>query len=214
MNFRQRIYESFSRDNYNLKVSNSKYHFRNMFNISNRKPEYHSFRIVSPSKLKHNASFQNYFVIKENELYKKIINDIRFSKVQPKMNNYFKINEEQLKEYKRKNKKLLNKQLSKDNIIYRKRLLDQKSMLRIKEIDKDYRDNHIKLVERTKKIQNIKKLILPRIQTVVNTQRKNELKRNKLYNNSIGISVNSIVKDAESLHQQKSQVHEPIIKNN
>ena len=215
MNFRQKAYDSYDRNNYTLKITNSYYHFKNIKRIINRKPEYQlNKKIRSPPKLKINSQVHNnYFVIRQNELYKKIINGIRETKVKPKINNFYKLKEEKLKEYRRQNKTLQNRQLSIENIKYKKRLKSQKSMLKVREMDKDYRNNHLKMIERTRKVKDNRKIILPPINTIVN--RVNSPKRyqyfcNYDYNNSYGSSSS---KDAESLHQERKQSHEPKVKN-
>ena len=43
MNFKQRFYDSYDRSNYNYKVTNSYYHFKNIQNIIYRKPEYNPY---------------------------------------------------------------------------------------------------------------------------------------------------------------------------
>ena len=204
MNYRQRAYDSYDRSNFNLKIANSYYHFQNIQKILYRKPEYKSIRKVkSPARLKINTQpFNNYFVIRQNELYKKIINGIRDSKVKPKINDYYKMKEEKLREYKRKNKTLQNRQISLENIKYKKRLRNQKSLLRIREMDKDYKENHMKMVERARKVTDKRSIVLPPINTITNRitpARRNQYQfsRNNEYSNSYG---SSISKDIESLH--------------
>ena len=204
MNFRQRAYDSFDRSNYNLKVTNSYYHFRNLQNIIYRKPEYQPIRKTrSPQRLKINPQpYNNYFVMRDNELYKKIISGIRDSKVKPKINNYYKLKEEKIKEYRRQNKTLQNRELSIENINYKKRLRSQKSMLKIREMDKDYKNNHLKMVERARKVKDSKNFILPPITTIINrfdSSRRYQYNRNSEYNKSYR---SSISKDAESLHHE------------
>ena len=43
MNYRQRFYDSYDRSNYNFKVTNSYYHFKNIQKIVYRKPEYNPY---------------------------------------------------------------------------------------------------------------------------------------------------------------------------
>jgi hypothetical protein len=210
MNFRQRAYDSYDRSNYNLKITNSYYHFKNIQKIIYRKPEYQTNRkIRSPPRLKINTQpFNNYFVMRENELYKKIINGIRDTKVKPKINNYYKLKEEKMKEYRKHNKTLQSRQLSIENINYKKRLRSQKSMLKIREMDKDYKNNHLKMVERSRKIKDLRSIVLPPINTIVNRIRSPKgLKYNGNYEYSSSYR-SSISKDAESLHQEKKQPHE------
>ena len=216
MNFRQRAYDSYDRSNFNLKITNSYYHFKNIQKILYRKPEYTSIRKVkSPPRLKINTQpFNNHFVIRQNELYKKIINSIRDSKIKPKINDYYKMKEEKLREYKKKNKTLLSRQISLENVKYKKRLRNQKSLLKIREMDNDYKENHLKMVERARKVKDKKAIILPPIKTIVNritSPRRNiyQNSSNYEYSNSYG---SSISKDLESLHQERKQPHGPKIK--
>ena len=217
MNFRQRAYDSYDRSNFNLKITNSYYHFKNIKNILFSKPEYKPFKKTrSPPKLKITQPYHNYFVIRENELYKKIINGIRDSKVKPKINEYHRLKEEKLREYRRQNKTLENRQLSKENINYKKRLRNQKSMLRIRDMDKEYKTNHLKMVDRSRKIKELRSIVLPPINTIVN-----RIKSTKKYNSNRGYGSayeysnsygSSYSRDAESLHQEKKQPHEPKVR--
>ena len=60
MNFRQKAYDSYDRNNYTLKITNSYYHFKNIKRIINRKPEYQlNKKIRSPPKLKINSQVHN-----------------------------------------------------------------------------------------------------------------------------------------------------------
>ena len=216
MNYRQRAYDSYDRSNFNLKITNSYYHFKNIQKILFRKPEYKQTKNVRfPQKLKITQPYHNYFVIRQNELYKKIINGIRDSKVKPKINDFHRLKEEKLREYRRQNKTLENRQLSRENINYKRRLRNQKSMLRIKDMDKEYQTNHLKMVERSRKIKDLRSIILPPINTIVN--RIKSTKKNSYSTRGYGYEYNhsygsSLSRDAESLHQEKKQPHEPKIK--
>ena len=69
-------------------------------------------------------------------------------------------------------------------------------------MDRDYKNNHLKMMERARKIKNTSKLILPPIHTIINridsSNRKYQYNRNSEYNYSYG---SSISKEAESLIQ-------------
>ena len=188
MNFRQRAYDSYDRSNYNLKITNSYYHFKNIKKILYRKPEYKpTKKIYSPPRLRINTQpHQNYFVIKENELYKKIINGINKSKVKPKINDYFRMKEEKIKEYRRQNRTIENRKLSKENTNYKQRLRNQKSMLRIREMDKEYRTNHFKMVERSRKIKDKWTIVLPPINIInrIKSPKKYKYNGDNEYSNS------------------------------
>ncbi len=135
MNYYQRDYEKSNRRNQNLKI----------------------IKRTNNSKLKNNSNdlYKNYFVMRENEIYKKIISNIRTTKTRPKLNNYHKSKEEKLRDYRQQSRTLENRKLVRENSNYKKRLKSQKSMLRIREIDKDYKQNHKKMLERLKKKNTI-----------------------------------------------------------
>ena len=135
MNYYQRDYEKSNRRNLNLKL----------------------IKRTNNSKLRNNSNelYKNYFVMRENEIYKKIIGNIRTTKTRPKLNDYHKTKEEKLRDYRQQNRTLENRKLVRENSNYKKRLKSQKSMLRIREIDKDYKQNHQKMLERLKKKNTI-----------------------------------------------------------
>ena len=200
MNYRQRFYDSYNKSNMNLKITNSYYHFRNIQNIIYRKPEYKVIKKINSPKININSRpLNNYFITRENELYKKIINDIRTTKARPKLNDYYKLKEEKLRDYRKKYKTLENRQLSRENINFQKRLRNQKSMLRIRDMDKDYKTNHVKIMERSRRIKDLRSIMLPPISTIVN--RINSTKKNRnLYNDNTSVS-----KGGESLRQYKKK---------
>ena len=200
MNYRQRFYDSYNKSNMNLKITNSYYHFRNIQSIIYRKPEYKVIKKINSPKININTRpLNNYFIARENELYKKIINDIRTTKTKPKLNDYYKLKEEKLRDYRKKYKTLENRQLSRENINFQKRLRNQKSMLRIRDMDKDYKTNHFKIMERSRRIKDLKSIMLPPISTIVN--RINSTKKNRNLNNEN----NSVSKGGESLRQYKKK---------
>ena len=85
--------------------------------------------------------------------------------------------------------------MSKENITFKKRLRNQKSMLRIRDMDKEYKTNHLKMVERSRKIKASRNIVLPPITSIVN--RVNSTK--KYRKNSYG---SSISKDKENFHSK------------
>ena len=132
-----------------------------------------------------------------------MINGIKSTKAKPKLNDFYKIKEEKLKEYRKQNRTLENRQLSRANLTFKKRLKSQKSSLRIREMDKFYRDNHLKMVDRSRKIKQLRNIILPPISTIVNRIKspKKLFTQNNEYNKSYSRSVS---KDAESSHQYRN----------
>ena len=200
MNYRQRFYDSYNTNNMNLKITNSYYHFKNIQSIIYRKPEYKVIKKINSPKININSRpLNNYFITRENELYKKIINDIRTTKARPKLNDYYKLKEEKLRDYRKKYKTLENRQLSRENINFQKRLRNQKSMLRIRDMDKDYKTNHFKIMDSSRRIKDLRSIMLPPISTIVN--RINSTKKNRnLYNDNTSVS-----KGGESLRQYKKK---------
>ena len=205
MNYRQRFYDSYDKSNLDLKIKNSYYHFKNIQKINFRKPEYKSIKAIRSPRLRINTQpYNNFFVMRDNEVYKKIINDIRSTKARPKLNDFYKLKEEKLKDYKRQNRTLEIRQLSRDNINFKKRLRNQKSMLRIREMDKEYKTNHLKMVERSRKIKDLRNIVLPPISTIVN-----RIKSPRRYNDNNSSYSRSVSKDAESLHQVRNPPQYP-----
>ena len=172
MNFKQRFYDSYDRSNYNFKVTNSYYHFKNIQNIIYRKPEYNPYMNLRSRRLNlqmHplNNNYKNdYLTTRQNAIYKKIINDIRNAEVKPKLNLYHKMKEEKIKEYRRASKTLELKELKRENSRFHKRLRSQKSLLKLREMDQEYKLNHQKLLDRSRRI-NQKYLILPPVNSIM-----------------------------------------------
>ena len=169
---KQRFYNSYDRSNYNFKVTNSYYHFKNIKNIIYRKPEYNPYINLKSPRLNiqihpYNNNFKNdYLMARQNKIYKKIINDIRNTVVKPKLNLYYQMKEEKIRDYKRASKTLEKRELKRENSIYHKRLRSQKSMLRLREMDQEYKLNHQKLLDRSRKI-NKRYMFLPPINTIM-----------------------------------------------
>ena len=172
MNYKQRFYDSYDRSTYNYKVTNSYYHFKNIQNIIYRKPEYNPYMNLRSRRLNlqmHplNNNYKNdYLTTRQNAIYKKIINDIRNAEVKPKLNLYHKMKEEKIKEYRRANKTLEIKELKRENSRFHKRLRSQKSLLKLREMDQEYKLNHQKLLDRSRRI-NQKYLILPPVNSIM-----------------------------------------------
>ena len=172
MNYKQRFYDSYDRSNYNNKVTNSYYHFKNIQNIIYRKPEYNHYINYKSPHLNiqihpYNSNFRNnYMYTRQNQIYKKIINDIRNTVVKPKLNLYYKIKEEKIRDYRRASKTLENKELKRENSRYHKRLRSQKSLLKLREMDQEYKLNHQKLLDRSRKV-NKRYLNLPPINSIM-----------------------------------------------
>ena len=172
MNYKQRFYNSYDRSNYNFKVTNSYYHFKNIQNIIYRKNEYNPYMNMRPPRLNlqmHplNNKYKNDFLLsRQNRIYKKIIDDIRNTVVKPKLNNYYKLKEEKIREYRRASKTLEKRELKRENSRFHKRLRSQKSLLKLREMDQEYKLNHQKLLDRSRKI-NKRYMFLPPITKIM-----------------------------------------------
>ena len=190
MNHIQRAYESYDKSNYNLKITNSYYHFKNIQNIYHRKPQYNAIRKLNIPRPKISTSPQTnkYLQNRENEIYKKMLNEIISTKAKPKLNIYYKTREEKLRDYKKQNRTIENKKLIRENSNYKKRLKNQKSMLRLNEIDKDYKKNHLKMLERLKKKNTI---ILPSIYGINKLMKRSESPGSSGINSSYDYSIHN-----------------------
>ena len=171
MNFRQRFYDSYDRSNYNFKVTNSYYHFKNIQKIAYRKPEYNPYINLKSPRLNINihsykSNINNYMLSQQNKAFKKTLEDIQNSVVKPKLNLFYKLKEEKIREYRRASKTLEIKELKRENSRFHKRLKSQKSFLNLREMDQEYKLNHQRLIDRNKKI-NKRFMILPPINSIM-----------------------------------------------
>ena len=205
MNYRQRAYDSYDKSNLNIKISNSYFHMQNIRNIFFRKPQFYTIKKEHSPKSKKlkTQPTQNYYVIRENELYKKIINGISSPKAKPKINLFHKEREEKLREYRRQNRTLENRKLVRENSSFKKRLKNQKSLVRIRDIEKDYKENHLKMVERLKKKRTT---FLPPINDLFRMKRYESPKNNRNSNKSSRYDNNSINKGNTSLRRGESPI--------
>ena len=171
MNFRQRFYDSYDRSNYNFKVTNSYYHFKNIQKIAYRKPEYNPYINLKSPRLNINihsykSNINNYMLSQQNKAFKKTIEDIQNSVVKPKLNLFYKLKEEKIREYRRASKTLEKRELKRENSRFHKRLRSQKSLLKLREMDQEYKLNHQKLLDRSRKI-NKRYMFLPPITKIM-----------------------------------------------
>ena len=205
MNYAQKYYDSYNQNNINLKIANSYYHFRNIQNILYRKPEYKSIRgINSPKSPKYKINtkpFYNYFINKDNNSFRKIINDIRNTKTRPKLNDYYKEREEKLRNYRNTYRSIENRQLTRENLNFQRRLKNQKSMLRIRDMDKDYKINHLKNLQMSRKIKDLKSIILPSLTRIANKIGSPKKIRNSHYEQNS--SYEKSISRGESLNKNK-----------
>jgi len=195
MNYIQRSYDRNNRSNFNIKINNSYFHFINMQKIYDRKPVYNTIKRLYPRMKTNSTQLQNnYFVMRENEIYKKIISGIRSTKAKPKINDFYREREEKLRDYRKQNRTLEKKKLIRENSSFIKRLKTQKSTLRIRDIDKNYKENHLKILERLRKKNT---LILPSINRIGQYMiRSNRSSRSN--SNEYSLNGSSLSKDRES----------------
>ena len=171
MNYKQRFYDSYDRSNYNFKVTNSYYHFKNIQKIAYRKPEYNPYINLKSPRLNINihsykSNINNYMLSQQNKAFKKTIEDIQNSVVKPKLNLFYKLKEEKIREYRRASKTLEKRELKRENSRFHKRLRSQKSLLKLREMDQEYKLNHQKLLDRSRKI-NKRYMFLPPITKIM-----------------------------------------------
>ncbi len=86
--------------------------------------------------------------------------------MKPKLNNYYKLKEEKIREYRRASKTLEKRELKRENSRFHKRLRSQKSLLKLREMDQEYKLNHQKLLDRSRKI-NKRYMFLPPITKIM-----------------------------------------------
>lgn len=162
MNRYQRAYDSYDKTNKLLKLTNSYYHFRNLELIKNRKPVKYS-----PEKIMHKRQtvepFNDFFVKKENMGLKKKINEIRKKPVKAKINDIFLEKELKMKDFHRQYKYLDNIKRKKENEYYKGRIENQKAMIDIKGMEKNFDTKQAKYGEKLRKIGPGEDIVLPPI---------------------------------------------------
>ena len=166
MNPRQKSYDSYNKTTKLLKLTNSYYHFKNLESIKNRNSQY-GLRpmIFSPNK-KHIAFnlFQMYNIKKQNQNIKNKIKKILLKPIKPIMNDNFIAKDEKLKKFRKYQSEMYNKNISKANEYFKKRLYNQKAFINSKMLDKIYNSEHIKSTNKIKKLGDYSKVLLPKIQ--------------------------------------------------
>lgn len=164
MNPRQRSYDSYDKTNKLLKLTNSYYHFRNLEYIKKRKSQYGNHPTTMYANRKPRvAPFQNYYIIKQNENIQNKLNKIKSRPIKPKINDIFLLKESKIQEFGQRHKNLLIKSREKENENYKRRIKNQKAFLDTKEMDKDFKEDHTKILMQLKKIQDNDNIVLPPI---------------------------------------------------
>ncbi len=200
MNPRQKSYDSYDKTNKLLKLTNSYYHFRNLEYIKKRKPQYSN----QPSKYQNKKSnivpFQNYYVKKQNETIQNKLNQIRLKPIKPKINNIFLSKEIKIQAFRQQHKNLFLKRREEENENYKRRIRNQKAFIDPKAMDKDFKEEHIKTMNKLKKIQEHENVVLPPIKNSHDNPTMLETK--KYYNTESGLKSG---KDNESNSRNKSE---------
>ena len=161
MNIRQKLYDSNDSSNKYIKSTNTSVLSKNLNEINNRKPIFTNKALFKKKKVKINLD--EYFRIKENLIYNKMITEIKKKKLKPNIsaeqnemiinkmrfkNNYHKINDESIE---------------KENKSFKKRLYNMKPFISAHKLDKEFNERIvIRRFNSNNKKEN-KTLILPNI---------------------------------------------------
>ena len=161
MNIRQKLYDSNDSSNVYIKSTNTSVLSKNLNEIINRKPIFTNKSISKKKKV--TINLDEYFRIRENIIYNKMITEIRKKKLKPNIsaeqneiiinkmkfrNNYHKINDESIE---------------KENKSFKKRLYNLKPFISAHKLDKEYNERIvIRRFNSNNKKEN-KSLILPNI---------------------------------------------------
>ncbi len=171
MNPRQKSYDSYDKTNKLLKLTNSYYHYRNLETIKKRRPQYSDVPIYfqklkssrTTSKKKQTTFFDEYNIKKQNENIKKKINKILLRPIKPKINNDFFSKETKMQKVRQLHKNIFDQKRNEDNQYYKKRIINQRAFINPKMMDKNYNEEHIKVLMKLKKIGENENVVLPNI---------------------------------------------------
>ena len=171
MNPRQKSYDSYDKTNKLLKLTNSYYHYRNLETIKNRRPQYSNTPLYfhkvksqkASSKKRQGTLFDTYYVKQQNENIKKKINKILLRPIKPKINNEFFAKETKMQKVRELHKNIFDQKRNEDNQYYKKRINNQKAFINPKMMDKNYNEEHIKVLMKLKKIGENENVVLPNI---------------------------------------------------
>ena len=171
MNQRQKSYDSYDKTNKLLKLTNSYYHYRNLETIKKRRPQYSDVPVYfqkfkssrTTSKKKQTTLFDEYNIKKQNETIKKKINKILLRPIKPKLNKEFFSKETKLQKVRQLHKNIFDQKRNEDNQYYKKRIINQRAFINPKMMDKNYNEEHIKVLMKLKKIGENENVVLPNI---------------------------------------------------
>ena len=179
MNFRQKLYGRYDDSNQLMKISNNFYLYKNVNSISNRKIQYS----LSPSRKSriNTENINQYYISKNNEIYRKMLENIRKQPVKININTDQKTIE-RMNNYHKKYKVIEDKLLAVENENFKKRLSKQKGRINAKNMDDEYQNYHLKEVKRLRKIPGEKTVVLPPISNILKERRVNSGKKRKTKN--------------------------------
>ena len=164
MKIRQKIYDSSEQTNKLIKITNSYHLYKNLENIRNRKPIYinnSNYLLKKSTRQKSQNDLKNYYKIKDNEKFSKILGTIRTKKVEPPMNTEQNKLINNSKESRLLHKNIENQTIEKENENLKKRINCQKPFISARSLDKEFQKRTI--LEKKRKKNGSKALILPPI---------------------------------------------------
>lgn len=164
MNSIQRAYGSYDKTNRLIKLTNSYYHNKNLDLIKHRKNQYNNYNVPTTVRRKKKSEpYKDFFVIRENKIFSNKLNDIKWQPVKPKINTVFYKNESNFMKCKERYKYLHDTHQSEENERYKRRLHQQKAFLSTQEMDNKFNDEHMKTVQKLRRVPDDKNIVLPRI---------------------------------------------------
>ena len=208
MNLRQKSYDSFNTTNRLLKLTNSYYHNRNLDFIKNRKSKFVSIKKEkSVHKSKYLQPFKDFFVKRSNATLISKINEMRWKPVKPKINTFFIAKEKDIQDFRQRYQIINKDSIKNENINYKKRIKNQKPFFSTKYMDKDFKDNHSKILGKLRQVsENDNCSVLPIIRSPNSTNIKyfktegnKKSKRNEGTETGSG-SGSNVSKDADSAY--------------
>ena len=177
MNARQRSYESYNKMGLLLKLTNSYYHNKNLDFIKNRQSQYGNRRTEKLlHKSKYIEPYKDLYVMKNNEEMIKRINEMRWKKSKPKINNIFVKKESSISKVRQVYKNIFETERVKENEKYLKRIKEQKPFMSTKALNKEYKEYHVKSVKKLRNVNSNDNLVLPKIK---NRYKTHENKKDK-----------------------------------
>ena len=161
MNIRQKLYDSNDSSNVYIKSTNSSVLSKNLNEIIKRKPIFTNN--ITSKKKKVTINLEEYFRMRENIIYNKMITEMRKKKLKPNISA--EQNEIIMNKMKSRDKyhKINDESIEKENKSFKKRLYNLKPFISAHKLDKEYNERIvIRRFNSNNKKEN-KSLILPNI---------------------------------------------------